>query len=102
MYDCRSEFYFGPYPGPGSFGYRWLPGPSHEIGAFIAGLMIVEAEHSEHALGKLLPLGDTFTCLFFASIGMLSDPGEHPLQIHSVLEWIRHDRYRSIRPLREK
>jgi CPA2 family monovalent cation:H+ antiporter-2 len=51
----------------------WM-GLSIEIGAFVAGLMIAEVEHSEHALGKMLPLRDTFACLFFASIGMLINP----------------------------
>ena len=58
-------------------GVAWITswmGLSIEIGAFVAGLMIAEVEHSEHALGKVLPLRDTFACLFFASIGMLIDP----------------------------
>jgi CPA2 family monovalent cation:H+ antiporter-2 len=45
-----------------------MDGASIEIGAFVAGLMIAEVEHSEHALGKMLPLRDTFACLFFASL----------------------------------
>jgi CPA2 family monovalent cation:H+ antiporter-2 len=51
----------------------WM-GLSIEIGAFVAGLMVAEVEHSEYALGKVLPLRDTFACLFFASIGMLINP----------------------------
>ncbi|HEY9763784.1 MAG TPA: cation:proton antiporter [Trichocoleus sp.] len=50
-------------------------GLSIEMGAFVAGLMISEVEYSEQALGKILPLRDTFACLFFVSIGMLIDPG---------------------------
>ncbi|MBD2564039.1 MULTISPECIES: cation:proton antiporter [Nostoc] len=49
-------------------------GLSIEMGAFIAGLMVSEIEHADHALAKVLPLRDTFACLFFASIGMLIDP----------------------------
>lgn len=49
-------------------------GLSIEIGAFVAGLMIAEIDYADHALSKLLPLRDTFACLFFASIGMLIDP----------------------------
>jgi CPA2 family monovalent cation:H+ antiporter-2 len=49
-------------------------GLSVEMGAFVAGLMIAEVEYADHALGKILPLRDTFACLFFASIGMLIDP----------------------------
>ncbi|NEP17837.1 MAG: sodium:calcium exchanger [Leptolyngbya sp. SIO4C1] len=49
-------------------------GLSIEIGAFVAGLMIAEIDYADHALSRLLPLRDTFACLFFASIGMLIDP----------------------------
>lgn len=44
------------------------------MGAFVAGLMISEIDYADQALGKILPLRDTFACLFFASIGMLIDP----------------------------
>jgi CPA2 family monovalent cation:H+ antiporter-2 len=36
--------------------------------------MIAEIDYADQALGKILPLRDTFACLFFASIGMLIDP----------------------------
>ncbi|BAB75233.1 cation:proton antiporter [Anabaena sp. FACHB-709] len=49
-------------------------GLSIEMGAFVAGLMVSEIDHADHALAKVLPLRDTFACLFFASIGMLIDP----------------------------
>ncbi len=49
-------------------------GLSIEMGAFVAGLMIAEIDHSDHALAKILPLRDTFGSLFFVSIGMLIDP----------------------------
>jgi CPA2 family monovalent cation:H+ antiporter-2 len=58
-------------------GVAWITsklGLSIEMGAFVAGLMVAEVEYSEQALGKILPLRDTFACLFFASIGMLIDP----------------------------
>jgi CPA2 family monovalent cation:H+ antiporter-2 len=58
-------------------GVAWVTsklGLSIEMGAFVAGLMIAEVDYSEQALGKILPLRDTFACLFFASIGMLIDP----------------------------
>ena len=45
------------------------------MGAFVAGLMLSEIEYSDQALAKVLPLRDTFASLFFASIGMLIDPG---------------------------
>ncbi|MBW4672005.1 MAG: cation:proton antiporter [Cyanomargarita calcarea GSE-NOS-MK-12-04C] len=50
-------------------------GLSIEMGAFVAGLMVSEIDHADHALAKILPLRDTFACLFFASIGMLINPG---------------------------
>lgn len=49
-------------------------GLSIEMGAFVAGLMVSEIDHADHVLAKILPLRDTFACLFFASIGMLIDP----------------------------
>ena len=50
-------------------------GLSIEMGAFVAGLMISEIDYADQALAKILPLRDTFASLFFASIGMLIDPG---------------------------
>ncbi len=50
-------------------------GLSIEMGAFVAGLMIAEIDYADQALAKILPLRDTFASLFFASIGMLIDPG---------------------------
>jgi CPA2 family monovalent cation:H+ antiporter-2 len=50
-------------------------GLSIEMGAFVAGLMVSEIDYADHALAKILPLRDTFASLFFASIGMLIEPG---------------------------
>ncbi|MGF1520787.1 MAG: cation:proton antiporter [Leptolyngbyaceae cyanobacterium] len=58
-------------------GVAWITsilGLSIEMGAFVAGLMVAEVDYSEQALGRILPLRDTFACLFFASVGMLIDP----------------------------
>ncbi|MEM6520141.1 MAG: cation:proton antiporter [Cyanobacteria bacterium P01_D01_bin.71] len=58
-------------------GIAWITstlGLSIELGAFVAGLMVAEVDYSEQALGRILPLRDTFACLFFASVGMLIDP----------------------------
>ncbi|MFE4105014.1 cation:proton antiporter [Almyronema epifaneia] len=58
-------------------GVAWITaelGLSIEMGAFVAGLMIAEIDYADQALAKVLPLRDTFACLFFASIGMLIDP----------------------------
>ena len=49
-------------------------GLSIEMGAFVAGLTISEIDYADRALAKIIPLRDTFACLFFASIGMLIDP----------------------------
>ncbi len=58
-------------------GIAWITsilGLSIELGAFVAGLMVAEVDYSEQALGRVLPLRDTFACIFFASVGMLIDP----------------------------
>ncbi|MBC7882710.1 MAG: cation:proton antiporter [Anaerolineae bacterium] len=46
-----------------------------EMGAFVAGLMISEVEYADAALDRVLPMRDVFATLFFASIGILIDPG---------------------------
>lgn len=63
-------------------------GLSVEMGAFVAGLMVSEVEHSDHALAKILPLRDTFACLFFASIGMLIDPNILGANLFLILELV--------------
>ncbi|GAB4196014.1 MAG: hypothetical protein Fur006_43000 [Coleofasciculaceae cyanobacterium] len=45
------------------------------MGAFVAGLMISNVEYADHALDRILPMRDVFATLFFASIGLLIDPG---------------------------
>lgn len=49
-------------------------GLSIEMGAFVAGLTISEIDYADRALAKMIPLRDTFACLFFVSIGMLINP----------------------------
>ncbi|MGF1567816.1 MAG: cation:proton antiporter [Nodosilinea sp.] len=63
-------------------------GLSIAMGAFVAGLMISEIEYSDQALGKILPLRDTFACLFFASIGMLIDPTLLVSNLGRILELV--------------
>ncbi len=48
-------------------------GLSLALGAFIAGLVISESEYGMQALSDVLPFRDTFTGMFFISIGMLLD-----------------------------
>jgi CPA2 family monovalent cation:H+ antiporter-2 len=57
-------------------GTAWLTslaGLSLAIGAFIAGLVISESEYSNQIVAEVLPFRDTFSSLFFISIGMLLD-----------------------------
>jgi CPA2 family monovalent cation:H+ antiporter-2 len=58
------------------FAVAWLTssvGLSLALGAFLAGLIISESEHSLQALSHVLPFRDLFTSLFFVSVGMLLD-----------------------------
>jgi CPA2 family monovalent cation:H+ antiporter-2 len=50
-----------------------LAGVSVSLGAFLAGLLVAESRHSEHALGEVLPLQILFSATFFVSVGMLLD-----------------------------
>lgn len=53
----------------------YLFGLSFAFGAFVAGMVLSESEYSHQALADILPLRDMFGLLFFASVGMLLDPG---------------------------
>ena len=48
---------------------------SRALGAFLAGVVVSESEYGAQALADVLALRDTFSSLFFISIGMLLDPG---------------------------
>lgn len=55
-------------------GTAWLTskaGLSLALGAFIAGLVISESEFSHQIIADILPLRDSFSGIFFISIGML-------------------------------
>jgi CPA2 family monovalent cation:H+ antiporter-2 len=59
-------------------------GLSLALGAFLAGLVIAESEYGLQALSDVLPFRDTFTGVFFTSIGMLLDisyVAEHALLV---------------------
>lgn len=59
-------------------------GLSLALGAFLAGLVISESEYGLQALSDVLPFRDTFSGVFFISVGMLLDPRtilERPLLI---------------------
>lgn len=69
------------------FATAWLTsqvGLSLALGAFLAGLVISESEYSHQAFSIIIPFRDTFTSLFFVSVGMLLNPElllSHPLPI---------------------
>jgi monovalent cation:H+ antiporter-2, CPA2 family len=72
-------------------GIAWLTtlgGISLALGAFIAGLVISESEYSHQAMAEVLPFRDSFTSLFFVSIGILMDWRvllAHPLPVAGLL-----------------
>ena len=57
-------------------GAAWITsmaGLSLALGAFLAGLVLSESEYGLQALSDILPFRDTFSGLFFTSMGMLLD-----------------------------
>lgn len=50
-------------------------GLSLALGAFLAGLLISESEYGSQAMSDVLPFRDTFSGIFFISVGMLLDAG---------------------------
>jgi len=57
-------------------GTAWMTslfGLSLALGAFVAGLAISESEYSSQIVAEVIPFRDTFSALFFISIGMLLD-----------------------------
>jgi monovalent cation:H+ antiporter-2, CPA2 family len=70
------------------FGAAELLGLSFALGAFFAGVVISESDHSHRAAVELQPLQDAFTALFFVAIGMLFDPSiivRRPLEVLMVV-----------------
>jgi monovalent cation:H+ antiporter-2, CPA2 family len=60
---------------------------SFALGAFLAGMVINECDHSHQAAEQAKPLEDMFAVLFFLSVGMLFDPAiliRQPLQVLAV------------------
>jgi CPA2 family monovalent cation:H+ antiporter-2 len=59
-------------------GTAWLvgmAGVSVALGAFLAGLVVSESPHGQHAFAEMLPLQILFSATFFVSIGLLLDVG---------------------------
>jgi CPA2 family monovalent cation:H+ antiporter-2 len=52
-----------------------LFGASLALGAFLAGMLVGLSPVSQQAAADALPLRDAFAVLFFASVGMIFDPG---------------------------
>jgi CPA2 family monovalent cation:H+ antiporter-2 len=71
-----------------AFGSAELFDVSFALGAFFAGLVVNESDHSHRAATELQPLQDAFVALFFVSVGMLFDPAillREPLAVLAVL-----------------
>jgi monovalent cation:H+ antiporter-2, CPA2 family len=71
-----------------AFGSAEFFGVSFALGAFFAGIVLNESDHSHRALSETQPLQDAFAVLFFVSVGMLFDPAiliRQPLQVLAVL-----------------
>lgn len=67
-----------------AFGAAALFGVSAALGAFLAGIVINESDHSHRATAELRSLQGIFGVLFFVSVGMLFDPAtvvHQPLQV---------------------
>jgi CPA2 family monovalent cation:H+ antiporter-2 len=54
---------------------QYVFGASMALGAFLAGMVVGRSPVSQQAAADALPLRDAFAVLFFASVGMLFDPG---------------------------
>ena len=70
------------------FGSAEFFGVSYALGAFFAGVVLKESDHSQRAASETRPLQDAFAVLFFVSVGMLFDPAilvRAPLQVLAVL-----------------
>ncbi|MBX3030863.1 MAG: cation:proton antiporter [Chloroflexi bacterium] len=59
-------------------------GVSLALGGFLAGAVVSESDLSHQAAAEATPLRDTFSVLFFVSVGMMVDPGwifQNPLPV---------------------
>lgn len=51
-----------------------LAGLPLALGAFLAGIVVSESDYAQHILAHTVPFRDTFSGLFFVSVGMLMEP----------------------------
>lgn len=71
-----------------AFGASELFHVSFALGAFFAGMVMRESDYSHRAAQESLPLRDSFSVLFFVSVGMLFDPMtlvDQPLHLLGVV-----------------
>jgi CPA2 family monovalent cation:H+ antiporter-2 len=68
-----------------AFAAHKIFGATFALGAFVAGMVLNEAELSHRAAEDLTPLRDAFAVLFFVSVGMLFDPRIIVTQTWTVL-----------------
>jgi len=71
-----------------AYGAAELFGVSFALGAFFAGMVMRESPLSHRAAEESLPFRDSFSVLFFVSVGMLFDPQvliHEPLRIVAVV-----------------
>ena len=71
-----------------AYGAAELFGVSFALGAFFAGMVMRESPLSHRAAEESLPFRDSFSVLFFVSVGMLFDPQvllNEPLRIVAVV-----------------
>jgi CPA2 family monovalent cation:H+ antiporter-2 len=67
---------------------QYVFGASMALGAFLAGMIVALSPVSHQAAADVLPLRDAFAVMFFASVGMLFDPGfilREPLLVMACL-----------------
>lgn len=63
-------------------------GLSAALGAFVAGVLLSESDFGHRALSEITPLRDTFSAMFFVSLGMLTDPAylvDHPGTVLAIV-----------------
>jgi len=69
----------------GTAAASYLMGLSLALGAFIAGIVVSESDHSHQILADVRPLRDLFATLFFVSVGMLINPAFLVAHLPAVL-----------------
>jgi monovalent cation:H+ antiporter-2, CPA2 family len=74
-----------------ALGFAWIAyvvfDASFALGAFLAGVMLNESAAGRRSAETTLPIRDTFSVLFFVSVGMLFDPAtliRQPLGVFAV------------------